>query len=141
MRRPKARSVKGFRDIFSQDLLLKQRMIDRVRAARRAVMALPDSHPARALARTADFYAASGVRDALLHSHEVTVDPLWIADALDELGLRFLGFELPDPAILALYRRGRPDDPAGLDLRAWDTVEAERPEIFLGMYQFWCRAG
>jgi len=133
------RARAGFDDVRAQ-VPTRAPMIQRVRAARRAVMALPDSHPARALVRTADFYAASGVRDALLHSHELTVDPLWIADALDELGLRFLGFELPDPAILALYRRRHPDDPAGLNLRAWDAVEAERPEIFLGMYQFWCRA-
>lgn len=114
-------------------------MIERVRAARRAVLALPEGHPARALLRTADFHAASGVRDALLHSRETTVDPLWITEALAALDLRFLGFELPDPAILALYRRHRRDDHAGLDLAAWDLVEAERPEIFLGMYQFWCR--
>lgn len=115
-------------------------LIRRVRAARRAVLALPEQHPARALLRTADFYATSGVRDALLHSRETTVDPLWIEQALAALDLRFLGFELPDPGILALYRRHRRDDHAGLDLQAWDAVEAERPEIFLGMYQFWCRA-
>jgi len=114
-------------------------LIDRVRAARRAVQALPEPHPARALLRTADFYATSGVRDALLHSSETSVDPLWIAEALATLDLRFLGFELPDPGLLALYRRHRRDDHAGLDLAAWDAVEAERPDIFLGMYQFWCR--
>ncbi|GHD61944.1 hypothetical protein GCM10017083_50020 [Thalassobaculum fulvum] len=113
--------------------------IDRIRAARRAVRMLPPEHPARALLRTADFYAASGVRDALLHAQETAVDPLWIADALKGLRLTFLGFELPDPAMLALYRRHRPDDPLGLDLEAWDAVEAERPDMFLGMYQFWCR--
>jgi len=115
-------------------------MIQRIRAARQAVRALPEDHPARALLRTADFYAASGVRDALLHAWEATVDPIWIDDAMRALKLRFLGFELPDPAILTLYRRRRRDDPAGLDLYAWEMVEVERPDIFLGMYQFWCRA-
>ena len=114
-------------------------MIERIRAARRAVRMLPPEHPARALLRTADFYAASGVRDALLHAQETAVDPLWIAEALAELRLTFMGFELPDPGILALYRRHNRDDHLGLDLAAWDAVEAEHPEIFLGMYQFWCR--
>ena len=115
-------------------------MLERIRAARREVRMLPPEHPARALLRTADFYAASGVRDALLHARETAVDPLWIAEALDELKLDFMGFELPDPGILALYRRQRRDDHLGLDLAAWNAVEAEHPDIFLGMYQFWCRA-
>jgi SAM-dependent methyltransferase/tetratricopeptide (TPR) repeat protein len=112
---------------------------DRVDAARAAVFALPEDHPGRALLRTADFYATSGVRDALLHEQESTVDLIWLEAALVELNLRFLGFELPDPAWLVEYRRRRPEDAAGLDLRAWDSVETEHPSLFLGMYQFWVR--
>lgn len=115
-------------------------MQERIQAARRAVRALPEAHPARALLRTADFYAASGVRDALLHAQETAVDPLWIAEAIKGLRLAFLGFELPDPGMLALYRRHNRDDHLGLDLAAWDATEADRPDIFLGMYQFWCRS-
>lgn len=115
-------------------------MTGRVRAARDAVYALSGGHPARALLRSADFYAASGVRDALLHTQEHTVDPLWIRQALSDLRLRFLGFELPDPAILAEYRRRYPDDPSGLDLANWDAFEIDYPDVFLGMYQFWVQA-
>ena len=113
---------------------------DRVDGIRKAVFALPEDHPGRALLRTADFYAASGVRDALLHEQESTVDLSWIEATLEELGLRFLGFELPDPAWLVEYRRRKPEDAAGLDLRAWDSVETEHPSMFLGMYQFWVQA-
>lgn len=113
---------------------------ERVDGIRRAVFALPEGHPGRALLRTADFYATSGVRDALLHEQESTVDLTWLVTALDLLGLRFLGFELPDPAWLVEYRRRKPEDAAGLDLRAWDSVETEHPSMFLGMYQFWVRA-
>lgn len=115
-------------------------MIGRIRAARRAVYGLPAGHAARALLRSADFYAASGVRDALLHTQEHTVDPLWIGQALEDLRLRFLGFELPDPAILTEYRRRNPGDPSGLDLTAWDAFEIDYPDVFLGMYQFWVQA-
>lgn len=115
-------------------------MAGRVRAARDAVYGLTEGHPARALLRSADFYAASGVRDALLHTQEHTVDPLWIRQALSDLRLRFLGFELPDPAILAEYRRRHPDDPSGLDLANWDAFEVDYPDVFLGMYQFWVQA-
>lgn len=115
-------------------------VLTRVRAARRRTYGLPDGHAGRALLRSADFYAASGVRDALLHTCEHTVDPLWIRQSLDDLGLRFLGFELPDPAILAEFRRRNPDDPSGLDLKAWDALEIDYPDVFLGMYQFWAQA-
>ena len=115
-------------------------MMKRVRAARRRTYGLAEGHAGRALLRSADFYAASGVRDALLHTCEHTVSPLWIRDALGELGLYFLGFELPDPAILAEYRRRNPGDPSGLDLEVWDALEADHPDVFLGMYQFWTQA-
>ena len=114
--------------------------MEKIRAARRVVLDLPEGHAARALQRTADFYSASGVRDALLHTHEVTVDPLWIEAGLKSLDLDFLGFELPDLAMLELFRQLRPADPAGLDLETWDAIEAENPDMFLGMYQFWARA-
>ena len=115
-------------------------MMKRVRAARRRTYGLEAGHPGRALLRSADFYAASGVRDALLHTCEHTVSPLWIRGALEELGLHFLGFELPDPEILAEYRRRNPSDPSGLDLEAWDRFEVAFPDVFLGMYQFWVQA-
>lgn len=115
-------------------------MMGRIRAARRAVYDLPNGHAARALLRSADFYAASGVRDALLHTQEHTVDPLWLRQAIEDLRLNFLGFELPDPAILTEYRRRNPGDPSGLDLNTWDSFEADYPDVFLGMYQFWVQA-
>ncbi|NQW09963.1 MAG: methyltransferase domain-containing protein [Alphaproteobacteria bacterium] len=114
-------------------------ILERIRAARRIVHTLPEKHPARALLRTADFYTASGVRDALLHAQETAVDPLWINDALGSLSLRFLGFELPEASMIVPYRQQRPNDPAGLDLYAWEVVEIEHPALFLGMYQFWTR--
>lgn len=115
-------------------------LMTRVRAARRRIYGLPEGHAARALLRSADFYAASGVRDALLHTREVTVDPPWIKQALGDLELRFLGFELPDPAMLDAYRKRNPADRSGVDLDAWNAMEIDHPDMFLGMYQFWAQA-
>lgn len=127
-------------DEVRNDVPAAGNILDRIRAARRRTYALPEGHAARALLRSADFYATSGVRDALLHTREHTVDPLWIRQALEDLGLTFLGFELPDPAILEEFRRRNPSDPSGLDLAAWDSMEIDHPDIFLGMYQFWVQA-
>lgn len=112
----------------------------RVQAARRALYALPEGHDARELLNSADFHSTSGLRDLLLHVQETCVDLDWIAEALSGLNLRFLGFELPDPAIMTEYRRRNPGDPQGLDLAAWDAFELDHPNLFLGMYQFWAQA-
>ena len=73
-----------------------------------------------------DFYSASGARDLVLHvqEHRFTI-PL-LASAIAELGVEFLGFELP----------GKPLD---LSLEQWDAYESANPDSFASMYQFWIR--
>ncbi len=89
------------------------------------------------LAENPDFYSVSGCRDLLFHVQEHRLTLPQIADMLDRLGLRFLGFEFPDPTFLARYRRRFPDDPTATSLANWDRFEAEHPGTFVAMYQFW----
>jgi SAM-dependent methyltransferase len=111
-----------------------------VRELRRLVRALPDSSAARALSYSADFASASGARDLMLHvqEHRFTTDG--IASALAALGLEFLGFELGQPELRAAYRARFPEDPGGRSLERWGRFEAEHPDAFGGMYQFWVAA-
>ena len=51
-----------------------------------------------------------------------------------------LGFELTDGRVRTLYRQRFPNDPAARDLTHWDRLEADMPNLFAAMYQFWCRA-
>ncbi len=111
-----------------------------LRAARQAVLALPEDHPARAAAGQLDFYSLGGCRDLLFNVQERDTDLPEIAAALDDLGLEFLGFEFPDATPRRAYTARFPEDPAATDLALWDRFEGGHPDTFQAMYQFWCRA-
>lgn len=108
-----------------------------LRAARRHLLALPETHPARAVTRLLDFYSLDGLRDLLFHVQETSYDLGGVAALLQGADLEFLGFELADPALLAAFRRRHPEGER--DLALWQAFEAEAPERFTTMYQFWCR--
>jgi tetratricopeptide (TPR) repeat protein/SAM-dependent methyltransferase len=97
-----------------------------VREARRRIFALPADDPARKVTTRRDFYSASGARDLILHvqEHRFTVPQL--ASAIAELGVEFLGFELPGERL-------------SMSLEEWDAYETANPDTFASMYQFWIR--
>ncbi len=105
---------------------------------RAELLAAGPDHPLASLAASEDLYTTSACRDLLFHVCERTFDPAAIATALDALGLRFLGFEIPDQGTVRDFRTAHPEPGAHLDLGAWDRFEREHPAAFVGMYQFWC---
>lgn len=108
-----------------------------IRAARRALLDLPQGHPARQAAESDDFFSSSGCRDLLLHVQEHDFTPLRIAGCLAELGLRFTGIDCPPAARTKFLSRFR--EPAALtDLAAWEQFEVDHPDTFRGMYVFSC---
>lgn len=110
-----------------------------VREARERILALPAGHPARKVAALRDFYSASGARDLILHvqEHRFTVPRL--AQAIEALGVEFLGFEFADKSTPRAYRARFPDDPAAVSFENWAGFEHEHPDTFASMYQFWIR--
>ena len=83
----------------------------------------------------------SGCRDLLFHVQETCFDLPQIAEMIAQLGLDFLGFELPDSgATAAAYRARFPADAAMTTLANWHLLEHERPDSFARMYQFWVRS-
>jgi tetratricopeptide (TPR) repeat protein/SAM-dependent methyltransferase len=88
------------------------------------------------LSKTQDFFSTSECRDLLFHvqEHCLTLDQ--IESFLSESGLNFIGFEL-DPRALHQYRTRFTADPTGINLRNWARFEADNPDTFIGMYQFW----
>jgi len=88
------------------------------------------------LSKIPDFYSTSECRDLLFHvqEHRLTLDQ--IESFLAEFGLQFVGFEL-DHRVLHRYRVRFSDDPSATNLRNWARFEADNPDTFVAMYQFW----
>ena len=109
---------------------------DDIRRVRRDLFALNTGGELEWLSKVPDFYATSDCRDLLFHvqEHCLTLDQ--IESFLRESGLRFIGFEL-EPTLIHEYRTRFPGDPAGTNLRNWARFEADNPDTFVGMYQFW----
>jgi hypothetical protein len=106
---------------------------------RRARLTLAErDHP---ITRWGDFFSMSDCRDLLFHVQEHRFTIAQIKAALDGFGLRFLGFELsPRDAQLCRDRFER-DRWSATDLEHWQAMEAEHPDLFAGMYQFWVQKG
>ena len=88
------------------------------------------------LSRLSDFYSTSACRDLLFHVQEYRLTLAQIESFLTEFALHFIGFEL-DPRVQHQYHARFTDDPSGTNLRNWARFEAENPDTFVGMYQFW----
>ena len=112
---------------------------DSIRRYRHGILRLPSDDPKAKALGSIDFHTMSGCRDLLFHvqEHRFTIPQL--DKILDDLGLRFLGFELENQALARSYRALFPVDVAMTDLRHWNELEAKHPNAFSGMYQFWCQ--
>ena len=110
---------------------------DGIRKCRRAVINLPDNHPARAVLLSGDFFSISGCRDLIMHVQEKHFTLRDIAKCLDQLGLRFLDFQC-DLQIKERFRALFPETRGMTDLSLWDRFEEANPDTFTSMYQFWC---
>ena len=109
-----------------------------IRQCRQEIMASEDPL-LRSVARGRDFFSTSMVRDLIFHIKEHRFTIPWIAEGIKTLGLEFLGFEVSDPVIRQRYRERFPDDPNFASFKNWQRYEAEFPETFAEMYQFWMR--
>ncbi len=126
-------NVRAARAVIA-DLLDAPVTDDLLRSVRRRLI------EAKASPKSRDFFTLPGVHDLLMHRHEDPFDIPRIQRALAGLELDLLGFRLSDPRNEALYARENPHDPHKRDFAAWTVLEQRKPEIFAGMYEFWCRS-
>lgn len=110
-----------------------------IRRSRTAIRAGGQDELLAKIARRDDFYSLSGCRDLLFHVQEHRFTLPQIAEMLEELNLKFIGFEFPDTLAVARYRSTFPDDPTMDRLENWDRFENVYPDTFRNMYQFWVR--
>ncbi|MBT5895653.1 MAG: class I SAM-dependent methyltransferase, partial [Rhodospirillaceae bacterium] len=111
---------------------------ERIRQARADILALAEDDPRRRATRYSDYFSLRGCRDLLFNVREQDYSLLELASMMRRLHLDFIGFQFADinlPARLAAAHPGARLD----DLALWHEFETANPEIFSGMYQFWCR--
>ena len=110
-----------------------------IRACRAALRNLSDADDMAGVVRGSDFYTMSTCRDLLFHVQEHRFTIKQIENALEELGLEFDGFEIPDAGIVHGYKRMFIEDPEMKKLDNWHNLERNNPYIFAGMYQFYAK--
>jgi 2-polyprenyl-3-methyl-5-hydroxy-6-metoxy-1,4-benzoquinol methylase len=84
-----------------------------------------------------DFYSLSEFRDLVFHVQEHRFTLPQIKDCLDELGLKFCGFE--NAEALSKFREFYGEGVDICDLLLWHEFEENHPDTFVTMYQFWCQ--
>jgi tetratricopeptide (TPR) repeat protein len=129
--------------VAARELIAQQGLVSTpggMRDARRLIMSLPHSHPARQVIERPDFYTMSTCRDLLFHVQEHRLTLPEIGAMLKQLKLEFLGFELPSNEIARSYRSAYPGDPDMRSLDNWQRFEQEHEGTFSRMYLFWASA-
>ncbi len=106
---------------------------------RRIRQSLAESHDQnhQRLTRSIDFFSLSTLRDLILHVQEHRFTLPQIKNCLDELGLKFCGFETKD--VISDFREVYNNEADIYDLELWHQYEERNPRAFAGMYQFWCQ--
>ena len=85
-----------------------------------------------------DFHSSSGFRDLFLHVQEHTFSCLELKKLLKRCNLEFCGFSLPNKTILE-FASQHVDFNDFYSLDAWHAYEQKQPNLFLGMYNFYCQ--
>ena len=86
---------------------------------------------------SSDFFSLSTLRDLIFHVQEHRFTLPQIKDCLDELGLKFCGFENKDA--ISNFRKLHGEEADIYDLALWNEYEESNSRAFVGMYQFWCQ--
>jgi tetratricopeptide (TPR) repeat protein len=114
---------------------------EKIRRCRQDIIAMAeDNNPEMAaLCGAMDFFNLSSCRDMLFHVQEHRYTLPQIEQALTELKLNFIGFEIRNQSTLKKFRSYYPQKQAYSSLSHWHKFELEYPHTFRGMYQFWCQ--
>jgi hypothetical protein len=89
------------------------------------------------LVDSSDFYSLSTLRDLIFHVQEHRFTIPQIVNCIDELRLKFCGFE--NKNVISKFRQFYEVGSDIYDLSLWHQFEKNNPGIFAGMYQFWCQ--
>jgi len=107
-----------------------------IRTFRQSIVESHNEHHHR-LSTSGDFFSLSAMRDLIFHVQEHRFTLPQIKNCLDELGLKFCGFD--NENIISKFRESHDYGSDIYDLTLWHKFEKSNPRTFAGMYQFWCQ--
>jgi ubiquinone/menaquinone biosynthesis C-methylase UbiE len=133
-------SERAHRNVIAAQRWLAQRgftpSVEGIRRARQELAAAAATDAALAsVLKFTDFYSTSEFRDLFLPTRMLRYTIPKIQAFLDANNLEFLGFSIRGEIREQFCARF--SGPAEVDLRLWDEFEAEHPDTFKGMYEFW----
>ena len=103
----------------------------------RDMMMRSDKDHHKSIMNYSDFYSLSTLKDLLFHVQEHRFTIAQLKEYLDKLGLKFCGFETPQ--IVSDFKQTNNVKEDLYDLDKWQEYEQVNPNVFVGMYQFWCQ--
>ena len=107
-----------------------------IRKFRQSLAESHDRHHQQITMRN-DFYSLSMLRDLIFHVQEHRFTLPQIKNCLDELKLKFCGFD--NKVAISNFRKLHGKETDIYDLALWHQYEKINPLAFAGMYQFWCQ--
>lgn len=109
-----------------------------IREIRRSILASAAGDEYHSLTRIRDFYSLSGCRDLLLHTQESQFTIPEISQMLARNGLQFIRFR-PEGDVHWNLKQVVGPGANPFDLETWRQAEEKMPDLFIGMYRFFCR--
>ena len=103
----------------------------------RELLAESEIYDGKQLVTSSDFFSLSDFRDLVFHVQEHRFTLPQIKKCLDELGLKFCGFE--NKEVISNFKELHGKEADIYDLELWHQYEEKKPRAFSRMYQFWCQ--
>ena len=107
-----------------------------IREFRSLLIASEQDHHKKIM-ESSDAYSLSALRDLIFHTQEHRLTIPEIKECLKELELSFCGFDSMEP--ISAFTQVYENREYLYDLDLWQKFETNNPNIFAGMYQFWCQ--
>lgn len=86
-----------------------------------------------------EFYSLSDCRDLLFHVQEHLFTPRRIGEALADIGLNLVGFDLSNLNVPPSFQEEFRFDGRMVDIADCERIEERYPRAFVSMYRFWCQ--
>lgn len=96
-----------------------------------------DKYHHKSIRNITDFYTLSTLRDLLFHVQEHRFTVPEIKNCLQNLGLKFCGFEGAE--LISKFKQFNGNEANIYDLDKWQAYEQANPYAFIEMYRFWCQ--